>query len=200
MQRSWWTAVVVLVLAGCGDTTRAPTASDPGATTTAVPASPRYRPPGPAEDAEVRSSLHLPARVPLRPYGDAEPGRAAIVRRWLDAITEGHPEQAARLFALPARLQNFATVARLRTRADALQITASLPCGARYLRAGGGGHSRDFVVYDARLVERPGGHCGTGVGGIVRGAVRVVGGRIVEWYRLPDLQLPPQLATSPTAA
>lgn len=204
MTRWRWTAVVVVALAGCGGGEGAPrTPTGPAAASTAPAAPPsasRYRPPGPAEDEEVRRSLRIPARVPLRPFGSAPPREAAVVRRWLAAITHGRVRRAAAMFALPARFQNFGTIARLRTRAQARAITAGLPCGAVFLRAGGGGHARGFVVYDARLVERPGGSCGTGVGGIVRGAVRVRGGRIAEWYRLPDLQLPPQLENDPTAA
>jgi hypothetical protein len=172
--------LVVLVLAGCGGSS-APTTAPRAARTT--PAAPTGRP----TDAEIRRALALPDRVPLRQTGAAPAADIGVVRAWLDALRQGRVARAARLFGLPARFQNFMTVLLIRTPAQAMAVTDSLPCGAKMTRAGG---AAGFVVYEARLTRRPGGDCGAGVGGIVRGAVLVRGGRMLEWYRLPDRPSP----------
>jgi hypothetical protein len=171
------TLVVLAILAGCGDD------KQPARPVPAAPAPARHRP----TDAQVRDALRLPARVPLRPSGPARGEDVAVVRSWLVELSRGQVKRAAQRFALPARFQNFGAVAVIRTPLQALAITASLPCGARMTAAGG---ANGFVVYEARLIERPGGDCGAGVGGIVRGAVRVRDGRMTEWYRLPDRSRP----------
>lgn len=143
--------------------------------------------PGPPSDAVIRRALGLPPRVPVRATGPGVPEQVAVVRRWLDALSAGRVDAAARLFAVPSRFQNFRSLALIRNRGQALAVTASLPCGARMTKAGG---ANGFVVYEARLTERPGGDCGAGVGGVVRGAVLVRDGRMAEWYRLPDRSMP----------
>jgi len=109
------------------------------------------------------------------------------VRAWLDALSRGRVAEAARRFAVPSRFQNFTSLALIRTAGQAVAVTASLPCGAKLIKAGG---ARGFVVYEARLTKRPGGACGAGVGGVVRGAVLVRDGHMREWYRLPDRSSP----------
>lgn len=169
-------ALLVVAVAGCGDGTR-PRAH--GATPSAAPGAPT--------DAEVRNALELPDRVPLRATGSAPADEVAVVRAWLDDLRAGHIAAAARRFGLPARFQNFTAIALIHTRRQALAVTGSLPCGARMTRAGG---ANGFVVYEARLTGRPGGACGAGTGGVVRGAVLVRGGHMLEWYRLPDRSRP----------
>jgi hypothetical protein len=178
------------MVAGCGGKD----ASPPPATTTATatteraaptPTVPNERPP---TDDEIRRSLRLPTRVPLRETGDAPRAKVDVVRAWLDLLRRGDVRAAAGLFDIPALFQNLTTRAVITSPVQALAITRSLPCGAKLLHAGG---AHGFVVYEARLTDRPGGACGSGVGGIVRGAVLVRGGRIVEWYRLPDKQSAP---------
>lgn len=142
---------------------------------------------GSPSDARVREALRLPDRVPLRADGDAPEEDVQVVRSWLEELSAGEVERAATRFAIPARFQNFSSVAVIRTRAEALAVTDSLPCGAEMTEAGG---ADGFVVYEARLTERPGGACGAGTGGVVRGAVLVRDGRMVEWYRLPDRSRP----------
>jgi hypothetical protein len=164
--------LVCAALAGCGGGTDA-------ARTSTVPTTPRTA----AADARVREALHLPTRVPLRADGDAPEADVAVVRGWLEELSRGEVRRAARRFGLPARFQNLASVAIIETPAQALAVTDSLPCGAHMTTAGGAG---GFVVYEARLTDRPGGACGKGVGGVVRGAVLVRDGRMIEWYRLPD--------------
>lgn len=174
--------VAVAALAGCGSESPAPPR------TTTLPATVS----GPS-DAQVRDALHLPARVPLRPRGAAPAAEVRVVRAWLDELSRGQVARAARRFALPARFQNLASIALIRTRTQAEAITASLPCGAHLTRTGAAG---GYVVYEARLTNRPGGACGVGVGDVVRGAIRVRDGRITEWYRLPDRSRSPRPGAS----
>ena len=149
-------------------------------------------------DTAVRRALHLPDRVPLRATGSAPASQVRVVRGWLDELRRGQVARAARSFAVPSRFQNFGTVALIRSATEALVVTASLPCGARMTTVGG---AAGFVVYEARLTDRPGGACGAGVGAVVRGAVLVRHGRMVEWYRLPDRSQPgrgaPAIPTGP---
>lgn len=164
--------LVLVLLAGCGG------AGDRERTPTVAPVAPSD-----ARDDAVRRALRLPPRVPLRADGQAPAADVAVVRDWLDELSRGETVRAAERFGLPARFQNGTTLAVIRTRAQAVAVTEALPCGARFLRAGA---ANGFVVYEARLVQRPGGDCGSGVGGTVRGAVLVRDGRMIEWYRLPD--------------
>jgi hypothetical protein len=121
--------------------------------------------------------------VPLHATGRAPAAQARVVRRWLEDLRAGHVAAAAKLFSLPARFQNLSTLAIIITPKQALAVTRSLPCGAKLTKSGG---AHGWVVYEAELTDRPGGACGTGVGSVVRGAVLVRDGRMVEWYRLPD--------------
>ncbi|MFL5844991.1 MAG: hypothetical protein ACJ762_09885 [Solirubrobacteraceae bacterium] len=166
--------LVCVVLAGCGG-------GDDDAAVRSTPALPQSS----AADDRVREALHLPGRVPLRAVGDAPEEDVAVVRGWLDELSRGEVQKAARRFGLPARFQNIASVALIKTPEQALAVTDSLPCGARMTEAGG---AAGFVIYEARLTDRPGGDCGQGVGGVVRGAVLVRDGHMIEWYRLPDVR------------
>ena len=170
-------AVAVAALAGCG--------SGGGATprTTATQSAAEK-----ITDAQIRRGLDLPARVPLRAAGRAQPGDVRVVRAWLDRLRHGNVTGAAALFAVPSRFQNISSIQIIHSRHDAELINRSLPCGARLVSAGGAG---GFVVYRARLTNRPGGACGSGTGEPVRGAIRVRNGLIVEWYRLPDNDVTP---------
>jgi len=147
----------------------------------------RVAPGSTPSDQEIRNALELPDRVPVRATGPAPADEVAVVRSWLDELRAGHIVAAAQRFGLPARFQNFTSVALIHTHRQAVAVTGSLPCGARMTRAGG---ANGFVVYEARLTERPGADCGAGAGGVVRGAVLVRGGHMLEWYRLPDRSRP----------
>ncbi|MDX6640785.1 MAG: hypothetical protein QOF12_1796 [Solirubrobacteraceae bacterium] len=177
--------LIVAPLAGCGG----------GGSAARTAGAPRRSSPS---DAEVRRALHLPDRVPLRATGSAPASQVRVVRGWLDELRRGQVARAARNFAVPSRFQNFETVALIRSATEAFVVTASLPCGARMTTVGG---AAGFVVYEARLTDRPGGTCGAGVGAVVRGAVLVRHGRMVEWYRLPDRSQPrrgaPAIPTGP---
>ena len=176
--------LALVALAGCGgggDSAPPQTSTAGQAPPATTPAKPRaQRPP---TDAQIRRSLLLPPRVPLRAKGPATHAEVRVVRGWLDALRAGHVRAAARYFSLPARFQNFTAIAIMKTPAQAVAVNSSLPCGAKFLRAG---DAQGFTVYEARLTERPGGACGSGVGSIVRGAILIRDGKMIEWYRLPD--------------
>jgi limonene-1,2-epoxide hydrolase len=165
------TAVVVaaVLLAGCGGKDE-PTSS---ATTTTRTTPPAQTPP----------QERIPARVPRRGIGPADPASVRVIRAWLAALREGHVDAAARYFAIPSRVQNGTPVFTLRTRAEALVFNQTLPCGATAdaVRSAG-----SFTIIRFRLTERIGGDCMGAAGHAARGAIRVRGRKIVEWYRLPD--------------
>ena len=81
-----------------------------------------------------------------------------------------------------------------------MAVNEALPCGAKAIRTGGAGQ---FTIIVFELVRRPGADCGPGTGNRARGAIRVAGGRIREWYRLPDAPgaaQPAPPAAGPTVA
>lgn len=158
-----------------------------GGSRTAAAASRRVLPP---------SDLALPARVPDRPAGPADRGAARVVRRWLRALSHGRVERAARFFALPSFFQNGTSVLRIDSPGERLAVNLSLPCGGRPLELRG---ARGFTIVTIRLLERPGADCGQGAGERARTAIRVAGGRIREWYRLPDRVGGPQRAPPATS-
>jgi hypothetical protein len=174
--------VLGVLLAGCGG---GGDESPPKPSAAQAPATPAPR--STPRDAQVREALGLPGRVPLRATGAAPFEDADVVRRWMDELRRGEIAEAAERFALPARFQNLGAVTQIRSRPQALAVTESLPCGARVTEVGG---ANGYVVYEAELTDRPGGACGTGVGGRVSGAILVRDGEIVEWYRLPDRPRP----------
>ena len=133
-----------------------------------------------------------------RPAADrAAEGDTRVIRGWVAALRDGDVERAAGFFALPSRVQNGTPVVTLRSRRDAILFNEALPCGAVLTEAR---PHAGFVITRVRLTRRPGADCGTGVGGSARNAIRVRGGKIVEWYRLPDeprAPLPPDPGPAP---
>lgn len=107
----------------------------------------------------------------------------AVIQAWVETLSTGDVEGAADYFALPSVAQNGTSPITLRTHADAVAFNRSLPCGATLLRA----RPRDrFIAATFRLIERPGGECGTGTGRLARTAFVIRGGKIAQWRRLPD--------------
>jgi hypothetical protein len=152
------------VLAGCGGSTKK--------TTTAK-----------STPANSNADLRLPAHVPRRAAGRADPAAVKVIARWLRVLQRGEEARAARFWATGAKFQNATPVLTIDTPIEKLAIQKSLPCGARIKQAGG---PAPFVVLVFVLTQRRGGDCGTGAGHTARGAIRVAHGRIAEWYRLPD--------------
>ena len=132
---------------------------------------------------DPNADLRLPAHVPRRASGPADPASVRVIARWLKVLRRGDELGAARYWATGAKFQNATPVLTIDTPIEKVAIQKSLTCGARIKQAGG---PKPFVVLVFVLTERPGGDCGDGVGHTARGAIRVAHGQIVEWYRLPD--------------
>jgi hypothetical protein len=170
-----WGALTLGGIAGCGgDEEPIVDASD-----TTPGSAPRTSEPTPAE-----SPLALPRSVPQRATGPADPASTRVIRRWLAALNRGDVTRAAHYFALPSKFQNTGTpVLTVDSERERIAVNLSLSCGARAVETGGAGR---YTIVRFRLIERPGGECGTGTGGTARGAILVARGHIREWYRLPD--------------
>jgi hypothetical protein len=160
--------VAVVVLAGCGGSSSPRT----GATTPARTA-----------PADPNADLRLPAHVPRRARGRADPVAVRVIARWLRALRSGDERRAARFWADGSKFQNATPVLTIDSAIEKLAIQKSLPCGAKIRKAGG---PAPFVVLVFTLTNRPGGLCGSAAGHSARGAIRISHGRIAEWYRLPD--------------
>jgi hypothetical protein len=132
----------------------------------------------------VPPDLALPPDVPQRATGPSKRESVRVIRRWLRALDRGDVRSAAHYFALPSKFQNSGTpVLHIDSEEERIAVNVSLTCGAKAVQTGGAGR---FTIVTFRLIERRGGDCGQGAGGTARGAIRVAGGRIREWYRLPD--------------
>jgi hypothetical protein len=171
-----WGALAATGALGCGGDDGGSTASSSDTT----PGSP----PVTTETTPARSPLELPASVPERPTGPADRASTRVIRRWLAALNRGDVTRAAHFFALPSKFQNTGTpVLTVDSERERIAVNLSLTCGAQAIETGGAGR---YTIVTFRLIERPGGECGTGTGGTARGAILVAGGRIRVWYRLPD--------------
>ena len=175
-------ALATAVIPGCGS-------GDDGPERAAPPPEPKQRS-APRTDP-TPPAPELPARVPRRARGPANAASVRVIRSWLAALNRGEVRRAARYFALPSKFQNGGTpVLTIDSERERIAINESLPCGGRAIKTGDGGAG--FVIVTFRLRDRPGGDCGSGTGGTARGAIRIVAGRISEWYRLPDAPGDPQ--------
>jgi hypothetical protein len=168
-------AVAACGTLGCGGGERSTVNSNdttPGAT------------PATTETTPADSPLELPRTVPQRATGPADRASTRVIRRWLAALNRGDVTRAAHFFALPSKFQNTGTpVLTVDSERERIAVNLSLSCGARAIQTGGAGR---YTIVRFRLIERPGGDCGSGTGATARGAILVAGGRIREWYRLPD--------------
>jgi hypothetical protein len=137
----------------------------------------------------------------------ADPAATKVIRDWSDALRRGDVKRATDDFAIPSIVENNSPPVRLRARADARAFNESLPCGAQLERTYRMGR---YTAAIFRLTARPGGDCGTGIGGAAATAFVIRRGRIVEWRRLPDpvgptdvpgqvVPAPPPTVTGPEA-
>jgi hypothetical protein len=130
-----------------------------------------------------KDDLALPSGVPDRATGPAAVASRRVIDDWLKALRRGHIKTAAHYFALPSKFQNATPVLTVNTEQERVAVNTSLSCGAVATAMGGAGA---YTIVEFRLTKRPGGVCGSGVGGTARGAIRVERRLIKEWYRLPD--------------
>jgi hypothetical protein len=148
------------------------------------------------EDAgttQPRSELLPPESIPDHPTGPARAESRRVINGWLRALRRGQVTRAAHYFALPSKFQNATPVLTIHSERERIAVNLSLPCGAKATEMGGAG---PYTIVTFKLTKRPGGDCGTGVGGTARGAIRVARGKIKEWYRLPDEDSGQQSASS----
>jgi hypothetical protein len=128
----------------------------------------------PAESATEAEATDVP--------GNADPADVQVIADWADTLRSGDVEGAADFFAIPSVAENGGIVVEIERRRHAVLFNASLPCGARLIRAQAEG---EFVTATFRLTERPGpGTCGTGTGAKAKTAFVIDDGEIVEWRRV----------------
>ncbi|HEY1538515.1 MAG TPA: hypothetical protein VGF63_03880 [Solirubrobacteraceae bacterium] len=183
-------ATIVLatgLLAGCGGSSGAPRRS------AAQAAAPRSTPVPPSG---AHDPLQIPANVPLKATGPADPARVKVIRAWSAALRDGDVAGASAQWGVPARVQNGSPVLRLSSAAEVRIFNGALTCGSIVTSTGGA--SGGFTIVRVRLTQRRGADCGSGTGHSARTAILVRGGRIVAWYRLPDAPNAPGLAPPPT--
>ena len=137
-----------------------------------------------AEPSVPGGSLALPPEVPLKATGAGDPRAIKVIRLWTDALRRSDVDRASALWAVPSKVQNGTPVLTLATFADVRLFNDSLSCGSQLVSALGARNG--FTVAVFKLTDRPGADCGTGTGNHARTAILVRGGRIAEWYRLPD--------------
>ena len=164
-------ALSVTAAVGCGGSK----GSAPGPAPQTVATDPAPTPPV--------SDLALPPGVPDEPTGPAAVAARHVINDWLKALRRGDVKRAAHFFALPSKFQNATPVLTVNSERERIAVNVSLSCGAVATEMGAAGV---YTIVTFRLTKRPGGNCGTGVGGTVRGAIRVERRKIKEWYRLPD--------------
>jgi hypothetical protein len=114
--------------------------------------------------------------------GGADAADARVIDAWSRTLRRGDIDGAAGYFALPSVAENGPQLVRIADRGDARVFNASLPCGARLVRAVDEG---DFTVATFKLTERPGpGTCGDGTGHTAQTAFVIADGKIKEWRRV----------------
>jgi hypothetical protein len=163
-------ALSLVAATGCGGAKKTSTPSPQQAASDLAPLAPK-------------DDLALPPGVPDRATGPATDASRRVINNWLKELRHGHIKAAAHFFALPSKFQNATPVLTINSEQERIAVNTSLSCGAVATAMGGAGA---YTIVRFRLTKRPGGVCGTGVGGTARGAIRVERRLIKEWYRLPD--------------
>ena len=111
----------------------------------------------------------------------ADQGDLKVIEDWSSTLSEGDVKGAAGYFAIPSTAQNGPLLVRIEDPSDAVAFNSSLPCGAEVIAARTEG---DFTSATFRLTDRPGGDCGSGVGGEASTSFQIENGTIVEWRRI----------------
>jgi hypothetical protein len=114
--------------------------------------------------------------------GDADHGDVRVIDGWVTALRHGYVAAAADYFAIPSVAENGPVLLHIRSVDEARRFNASLPCGARLVRAETIGQ---FTTATFRLTERPGpGACGAGTGEIAKTSFVIRDGKIAQWRRV----------------
>jgi hypothetical protein len=114
--------------------------------------------------------------------GGAKAADVEVIQAWAAALDRGDLSGAASYFALPSTAENGPLLLHITTRGEARAFNATLPCGARVIRAASAGN---FTTATFRLGERPGpGSCGPGSGSLARTSFVIRNGKIVQWRRV----------------
>lgn len=194
------TAVVALAGCGAGDngpSASAPTTSPAASSGSTAPSAPKGTNPATPRPPRGLPSLELPAGVPTTSAGSAaDPVSERVIRKWSGALSGGDIKRAARFFALPSKVQNGTPVVTLDTAEKRLIFNVAFPCGAKPTKLTAGDNG--YTIVDFVLVQRVGGDCGSGVGGTARCAIRVRGGHISDWYRIPEIAVVPSPSPAPS--
>jgi limonene-1,2-epoxide hydrolase len=119
--------------------------------------------------------------------GSSEPSAESVVRAWSHALNQDDNETAGELFAPGAEIVQGGTMFRLRTRADAVEWNAALPCSGRILsiRSRGNTATATFLLGDRRHSR-----C-DGPGERATAIFKVRGGKIVLWHQTDEAPGPP---------
>jgi hypothetical protein len=189
--RSCSVALLAAALAACGGSK--PDRFDertPGSRTGVLPAATLAPPPTATPTPKARPK---PKPKPAKVTRDER----RVIQGWADALRHGHVNAASRYFSVPSLVFNVGQ-AFLTSRAQVVGFNRGLPCGAKLLSARRA--PQHAVLGTFRLTPRPGGDCGTGVGGLAAVQFLVRRHLIIEWLRAPDDQVDPAIAAkqSPT--
>lgn len=184
-------AAVLLAVSGCGGKAASArvTQGSTAATAPRASAPPRAIPPvDPSQTPKGQTAqgllkLLVPKGVPTASTGErADPQQLAVVQRWLQALTNADIPAAADTFADGATVQNAQAPTKLVDRAARIAFNRSFPCGAEATAASS---VKGYLIVVYQLTDRNGSGC-DGPGGTAASVIKVVSGRMTEWYRLPD--------------
>jgi predicted NBD/HSP70 family sugar kinase len=144
---------------------------------------------GDAEEPPTRpSTAAATATATAKAKARANERAEAVVRGWADDLRRGDVDAASARFAVPAVVSNNSPEIKLSSRRDVRGFNASLPCGGRVTKIL---EHHGVLLATIVLTDRPGGDCGSGVGGVVQTAFEVRRGLIVRWVRVPDADAAP---------
>lgn len=167
-------ATCLLVVSGCGDS-EDPQAGPPGERTSTTDSDAE------GSDADEGESTDPDPDRPDSDTDGADSEAVAVIEEWSQTLAEGDVEGAAELFALPSIAENGTVVLRIETLEDAIAFNETLPCGAILQEAQTTGR---FTTATFELTERPGGACGSGIGGVAATSFVITDGKIAEWRRV----------------
>jgi hypothetical protein len=138
---------------------------------------------GPSTTTTTIQGITPSSEVP----GGADAADVEVIQGWVTTLAHGDVEGAAEYFALPSVAENGGIAITLETVEDARRFNASLPCGAKLIRAVPDG---ELTTATFELTDRPGGTCDA-PGARAKTSFEIEEGEIVEWRRVPTAAPPP---------